>query len=165
MKQKNFHNMEIRNSHPVLSVVGGSTHSWYMSMVSIASYHESYYSLVLYQVSLFSSDMEVAVAPNDSCVMLELSSLLIDVVVIVVLTGSSDSLVSSRDMLHGSVIFRIQSSLGCVGRMWISVILDMLNSKKYILVFSWRLNMLFSDLRYGRTIENFLVSRRVAHLM
>ena len=70
-----------------------------------------------YQVSLSSSDMDMAVEPIDSCVMLELSSLLIDVVVIVVLTGSSDSLVLSRDMLHRLMFFCIQSSSGFVGWM------------------------------------------------
>ena len=73
-------------------------------MVSIALCHESYSSLVLYQISLFSSEVNVGVLPIDSCVILESSSLLIDVVVIVVLTGSSDSLASLRDTLHGLVL-------------------------------------------------------------
>ena len=83
MKQKNLHNMEIRNSHPVVSVIGGSTHCWHLSMVSIASCHESYSSLISYQVLLYSVDMDMAVELIDSCVVLELSSLLIDIVVIV----------------------------------------------------------------------------------
>ena len=58
-------------------------------------------SLVLYQVLLFSSDVNVGVEPIDSCVTLELSSLLIDVVVIILLTGCSDSLVLSKDTVHG----------------------------------------------------------------
>ena len=86
-----------------------------------------------YHVSLSSSDMDMAVEPIDFCVMLELSPLLIDVV-IVVLTGSSDSLVSSRDMLHGLMFFHIQSSSGFVGRMWISVNLDMLDPKNTFLL-------------------------------
>ena len=77
-------------------------------MVSIALCHESYSSLVLYQVLLFSSDMNVGVVPLDSCDTLELSSILIDVVVIVVLTGFSGSLVLSRETLHGSVFFHMQ---------------------------------------------------------
>ena len=105
MKQKNLHNMEIRNSHPVVSVVGRSTHCWQLSMVSIASCHESHSLLVSYQVSLYSVDMDMAVDLIDSCVVLELSLLLIDVVVIVILTGSSDSLVSL-------IFFCIQSSSG-----------------------------------------------------
>ena len=43
---------------------------------------------MLYHVLLSSSDMDMAVEPIDSCVMLELSSLLIDAVVIVVLTSA-----------------------------------------------------------------------------
>ena len=81
-------------------------------MVFIALYHESYSSLVLYQVSLFSSDVNVGVVPIDSCVTLELSSFLIDVVVIVVLTGSFDLLVLSRNKLYGLVFFYIQSLSG-----------------------------------------------------
>ena len=102
-------------------------------MVSIASCHESYSLMVLYQVLLSSSDIEVAVAPIVSCVVLELSSLLIDIVVIVVLNGSCDSLVPSRDILHGSVFFLILSSWGLVGQMWISVSLDMLDLKNTFL--------------------------------
>ena len=87
--------------------------------------------------------MDMTVEPIDSCVMLKLSSLLIDVIVIVVLTGSSDSLVSTRDTLHGSVFFHMQSLLGCassnfltlvVGRMWCSMNLDMLNQKNTFLL-------------------------------
>ena len=81
-------------------------------MVSTASCYQSYSSLVSYQVLLFSSDMNDGVVTIDSWVALELSSFLIDVVVIIVLTGSSDSLVLSRDMLHGLVFFHMQSSSG-----------------------------------------------------
>ena len=79
------------------------------------------------------SDMEVGVAPIDSCVMLELSSHIIDVVVIVVLTGSSGSVELSRDMLHGLVFFLIPSSWRLVGQMWISVSLDMFDPKNTFL--------------------------------
>ena len=103
-------------------------------MVSIASCHESYSSTVSYQVSLSPSDMEVAVALIDSCVMLELSSFVIHVVVIVVLTGSSGLVELSRDMLHGSVFFLIPSLWGLVGQMWILVSLDMLDPKNIFLL-------------------------------
>ena len=67
---------------------------------------------MLYQNLLFSSDVNVGVVAIDSCVTLELFSLLIDDIVIVVLTGSSDSLVLSSDTLHGSVFLHMQSSSG-----------------------------------------------------
>ena len=86
-------------------------------MVLIGSCHPPYPSMVSYHVLLSPSDMEVAVAPIGSCVILEFSSLVIDVVVIVVLTGSSGLVESSRDMLHGSVFFLIPSSWGLVGQM------------------------------------------------
>ena len=93
-------------------------------MVSIASYHESYSSLVSYHTLLFSSNMIV-----DG--------------VVVKLTCSLESLVSSRDTLHGSVLFQIQSSSGCasnnfltlvVGRTWCSVNLDRLDPKNTFLI-------------------------------
>ena len=87
-----------------------------------------------YQVLLFSSDVNGGVVAIDSWVALESSSLLIDVVVVLVLTGSSDSLVLSRDMLHGSMLFRIQLLSGFVGRMWILVNLDMLDPKNTFLL-------------------------------
>ena len=74
--------------------------------------------------------MIVVVVATESCVTLELFSILIDVVVIVELTGSSESLVLFRDTSHRSVFFHIQSSSGCassivltlvVGQTWCSV--------------------------------------------
>ena len=112
-------------------------------MISVASCHKSYFSLVSYQDTLISSDVNVGVVAIDSWVALESSSLLIDVVVIVVLTCSSDSLVLSRDTLHGLVFFHIQSSSGwassnfltlVVGWMWCLVNLHMLDPKNTFLL-------------------------------
>ena len=111
-------------------------------MVSVASYHKSYSSLVLYHISSFSSYIIVVVVATESWVALELFSIPIDVVVVVELTGSSELLVSSRDTSHGLVLFHIQSSYGCAssnfltlvaGRTWCLVNLDMLNPKNTFL--------------------------------
>ena len=66
--------------------------------------------------------MHVGVVSTDSWVPLEFSSLLIDVVVIVELTSSSESLVSSRDTLHGSVFFHMQSLLGCASSNFLTLV-------------------------------------------
>ena len=87
--------------------------------------------------------MIVAVVATESCVALELFSISIDVAVIVELTGTSESLVLSRDTSHGSVFFHIQSSSGCassifltlvVGLTWYSVDIDMLDPKNTFLL-------------------------------
>ena len=91
-------------------------------MVSTASCHKSYSSLVSYHVLSVSSDTSVVVVVAESCAALMLLSNSIDIGVIVVLTGSfvtsiltglSVSLVLSRDTSHGSVLFQILSSFGC----------------------------------------------------
>ena len=134
-------------------------------MVYIASCHESYSSLVLYQVSLFSSDVNVGVVAIDSWVALESSSLLIDVVVIVVLTGSSESLVLSRDTLFGSVFFHMQSSSGCASSNFLVFgELRYARSEKHILTFRCWPNMLLSDHRCGQTKKYVLVHRLGTHL-
>ena len=132
-------------------------------MVSIASCHPSYPSMVSYQISLSPSDMEVAVAPIGSCVTLEFSSLVIDVVVIVVLSGSSGSVDSSRDMLHVLVFFLIPL-WGLVGQMRILASLDILDPENTFLC-----------LAGGRTCCSVILDivepkkhsffRRVAHLV
>ena len=73
--------------------------------------------------------MIVVVVATESWVALGLSSISIDIGVVVELTDSSESLVTSRDTSHGSVLFKIQPSSRCtssnlltliVGQIWCS---------------------------------------------
>ena len=82
--------------------------------------------------------MIVVVGATESWVASKLSSILIDVGVVVELAGSLELLVLSRDTSHGSVLFQTQSSSGyasgnfltlVVGRIWCLVNLDMLDPK------------------------------------
>ena len=57
---------------------------------------------------LFSSDMVVVVVATESWVALKFFSILIDVGVVVELTGLLESLVLSRNASHGLVLFQIQ---------------------------------------------------------
>ena len=121
-----------------------------------------YSSLVLYHTSMFSSDMIV-----DG--------------IVVELTCSSESLVLSRDMSHGSVLFQIQILSGCasnifltlvVGQIWYLVNLDMLCPKNTFLVLGAgqicclvNLNMLdpkntFLPLEWVHTLCNCLMNLR-----
>ena len=82
-------------------------------MVFVPSCHKSYSSLVSYHILSFPSSIIVVVVATESWVALELFSIWLDVGAVVQLTGSSESLVLSRDMSHGSVLFQIISLSGC----------------------------------------------------
>ena len=125
--------------------------------------------------------MIVVVVATESCVALELFTIPIDVVAIVELTGSSDSLVLSRDTSHGFVFFYTQSLSGCassmfltlvVGQTWCLVNIDMLDPKNAFLLLdagriccSVNLDMIdpentFLSLEWVHTLRSCLINLR-----